>query len=395
MSNSTKFIKLYKYGFTGSKKKFGINYWRFFFNAIDSASAVEQMFFIELEMLNPWDSPSEPVLGFTPRVKITESDLQYALAGTASAQTLETESIVKPSYCVIRVGRLGENAKQICSYFPVSEITFNQKPFELTIGNKFFSEDKLSGFLNVSETELQEHPEYFCNDGYVTWNLTYNHSKTCIDGYDNSGFRWFPYGLHTMFAGSISFDGVDYIVDPRRSYGYVDRFWGKTMPETWFHISAANISSIITGKPLFNSSFGIQGSFEDKISFIGNFEGADISFCADNGKHYNAIWDCSQMPESEDPEENQLHWSVSLHNKLWVIDIDLYCRIKELNNRIIELPDGNRRVLSILEGGTGNGEIKLYKRISNTLEQIENAKINKAICEFGHIEVLSDSQTEE
>lgn len=392
MSSQTKFSKLYRYGFTGSKKKFGINYWRFFFNALEANTAVEQMFFVELEMLNPWQSSSETVLGFKPRVKITEDDLQYALAGTAAAQDLETESMVQPSYCVIRVGKLGENAKQLCSYFPVKDIQFNPKTFELIIGNKCFSEDKISGFLNVSADDLQEHPEYLCDAGYATWNLTYSHRKSFIEGYDNNGIKWFPYGVQTMFAGSVSFDGVEYIVDPRRSYGYVDRYWGKTLPATWFHISASNLSSIITGKSLFNSAFSIQGSFEDKISFLGDFEGTDIMFCADEGKHgFNVIWDCSQMPECEDPEENQLHWSVSLHNKLWVIDIDLYCRIKELNNRTIEMPEGNRKVLNMLEGGTGVGEIKLYKRVRNTLEQIENAKINKAICEYGHVEDLSDS----
>lgn len=391
MSSSTKFSKAYKFGFTGNKKKFGINYWRFFFNAIESNTAVEQMFFIELEMLNPWQSPNETVLGFKPRVKISENDLQYALAGTASAQSLETETLVQPSYCVIRVGKLGENAKQICSYFPIKDMTFKQKPFEIVIGNKFFSEDKISGFLNVSEEDMQEHPEFLCDTGYATWNLTYSHRKSFITGYDDNGLKWFPYGVQTLFAGSVSFDGIEYIVDPRRSYGYVDRYWGKTLPETWFHISASNLSSIITGKALFNSAFAIQGSFDDRVSFLGNFEGSDISFCADEGKHqYNVIWDCSQMPENEDPEQNQLHWSVSLHNKIWVIDIDLYCRIKELNNRSIELPEGKRRVLNMLEGGTGTGEIKLYKRIANTLEQIENAKINKAVCEFGHTETLSD-----
>ena len=92
------------------------------------------------------------------------------------------------------------------------------------------------------------------------------------------------------------------------------------------------------------------------------------------------------MPEAETPDENTLHWSVSLNNKNWVIDIDVYCRIKDLYNRKLELPEGSRKVLNLLEGGTGIGEIKLYKHIGNTLEQIEHAKLTKVICEFGHNE---------
>lgn len=391
MSNINKYLKVYKYGFTGSKKKFGINYWRFFFNAIETNTAVEQMFFIELEMLNPWNSPNETILGFKPRVKITADDLQYALAGTASAQNLETETILQPSYCVLRVGKLGEEAKNVCSYFPVKDIHFNLKPFEIVIGNKIFTDTKLSGFLNISTEDLQEHPEYMCDVGYAKWNLTYNPKKIFIDGYNTNNIRWFPYGVQTQFAGNISFDGKEYIVDPRRSYGYIDRYWGKSLPDTWFHISASNLSSIITGKPLFNSSFSVQGAFDNRVSFLGNFEGNNIVFCADEGKHqYSVIWECSQMPECEDPEDNQLHWSISIHNKIWVLDIDLYCRIRELNSRAIELPDGNRQVLSILEGGTGTGEIKLYRKVAGTLEQIENAKIQKAVCEFGHSEKLTE-----
>ena len=92
------------------------------------------------------------------------------------------------------------------------------------------------------------------------------------------------------------------------------------------------------------------------------------------------------MPEAENVEENLLHWSVSLHNKEWVIDVDVYCKIKDLFNRSIELPENSRRIMNMLEGTTGTGEIKLYKRIGNTLEQIEHANLVKVVCEFGHVE---------
>ena len=387
MTKNNKNIKDLRFGFTNKKRKFGINYWRFFFNGINSISGSEQMFFIELEMLNPWISPTEPSLSFKTQTNITAEDLQYALAGTQSAQSLETEIIKMPSYCVIRVGKLGEDVKQLCSFFSVSEMNFHLKPFEIQIGNKFFSENKISGFLNLSKDELAEHPEYMCDSGHVTWELNYEVLKKCCEGFKDSDQRWFPFGLKTLYSGKINFDGIDYIVDPRKCCGYIERFWGKTMPEPWFHISAEKLTSDITGKVLFNSAFAIHGSFNEKVSFIGKFEDLEISFLADKNKNsYAAVWDCIQMPEAEVIEENLLHWSVSLHNKVWVIDVDVYCKIKDLFNRSIELPDNSRRTMSLLEGATGNGEIKLYKRIGNTLEQIEHANLTKVICEFGHIE---------
>ncbi len=387
MSKNSINTKEYKFGLTGSRKKIGINYWRFFFNGVEAISGAEQTFFIELEMVNPWLSPAEVQLGFKPRIKLTAEDLQYALAGTQAAQNLDTEQIIQPSYCAVRVGMLGSVSKQICHYFPVKDIVFNSKPFELQIGNKIFSENKLSGFLSVSQEEKTAHPELLSDSGYANWDLSYTITSQSVNGFKSKNMRWFPEGLYTAFTGKLSFDGTDYIVEARRSNGYVDRFWGVNTPEPWFHISTSSLSSVITGKTLFNSSFSIQGIFDQRVAFIGKFEDIDISFCANSSKRsYSAIWDCTQMPEAENPDENTLHWSVSLNNKNWVVDIDVYCRIKDLYNRKLELPEGSRKVLNLLEGGTGIGEIKLYKHIGNTLEQIEHAKLTKVICEFGHNE---------
>jgi len=386
MSCSKKTLKKIRYGFTGKKKKIGVNYLRFFFNGISTETSQEQRFFIEFETLNPWISPKEIQLGYRTRVKINAADLQYALAGTESAKNLQTESIVQPSYCAVRVGCLGNVTKQLVSYYPIKDINFNPKQFGIEIGNKFFSDSKLSGFLNVSEENLREAPELLCDKGNASWTLSYEIQKEAFDGFKDNGNQWVPCGLKTKFAGKINFDGIDYIVDPRRSYGYVDKYYGDDFTNTWFHISASNLTSIISGGHLFNSCFAVQGIADEKVSLLGCFEGIDINLCQSNNKNFTSIWSCVQTPESDDENENQLHWSTSVHNKNWVVDVDLYCKLTDLVNRKIELACGNRKILSILESGNCNGEIKLYKKNKNDLEQIENAKIEKAICQFGKIE---------
>ena len=387
MNISKKALSRNRFGFSNSKKKFGINYWRFIFSGVNAVTSQEQMFFVEFSMVNPWNSPSETLLGFKPRIKITQEDLQYALAGTESAKNLQTESIVVPSYCSVKMGMMGENAKQLCSYFPVKSIKFKQKPFEIEIGNKYFSETKISGFLNTSAEENNEHPEYFGNAGYATWNLEYEVLSSFADGYKDKTSFWFPFGLQCTFSGKINFDGTDYIVDPRRSLGFIERYWGKTLPQPWFHISALNLSSLITGKTLLDSAFAVKGAFNGELSFVSNIQGRTISFTADKAKKtFTSIWNCIQAPETENVEDNKLHWSVSLNSRDWIIDIDLYCKIKDLFNRTIELPDGNRKIMNILEGAAGIGEIKLFRKIKDTLEQIEHAKIIKAVCEFGQQE---------
>lgn len=387
MKSNTKISNDYKFGLTGAKKKLGINNWRFVFNGVNTSTGAEQMFYIEFEMLNPWTSSDAVQLGFKPRVSISAEDLQYALAGTDSAKNLSTEAIVQPSYCAVRVGTFGVEGKQLCSYYPVKQVKFSSKPFEIIVDNKYFNDNKIGGFINVPDEEKAAHPELLCDAGYAKWDISYSVKKDYKNGYKSDLLRWFPFGLQTVFSGTMHFDGNEYAIDPKRCCGYSERFWGKGVPEPYFHLSAANLTSVISGKTLFESSFAVNGIFDERVSFIGKFEDIDIELCADGSKRqFSVVWDCAQMPENENPEENLLHWSASLNSKEWVIDIDVFCKIRELNNRTIELPEGQRQVLNLLEGGTGTGEIKLYKHIGNTLEQIEHATLAKVFCEFGHIE---------
>ncbi len=381
-----KALKTIKYGLTGAKKKFGINFWRFTFHGTQEGTGAEQMFFIELEMINPFLSPTQTVLGFTPHVKISENDLQYALAGTSSAQQLEIEEKITPSYCVIRVGMLGNNSKQLCYYFPIKNATFQNKPFSIQIDNKFFTDKRTGGFISISEEYKTAHPECLCDSGYVKWDISYEIQKSFTEGYAKDNNNWFPCGLKTEYAGRISFDGTDYIIDSQKNIGYMERYYGSSLPETWFHLSCVNMTSLISGKHLFNSSFATQGIFDDKLSFVGVFEELNIIFGAHKPKKTHFIWSCVQMPEKDNPDSNLLHWSVSFDNKNWVVDLDIFCKITELFNRSVECPSGSRKVLHLLEGATGYGEIKLYKRIGESLEQIEHAELSKVTCEFGQTE---------
>ena len=173
MGGTKKSIKYSRYGLSGTSKKIGVNFWRCFFTAFEKNSAAEQLFFLELEMINPAMSPSEPLLGFKPRITITEDDLQYALAGTTSASELKSENIVQPSYVVVRFGTLGAAPKQICAYHSLKGMKFSNKPFTIQMDNKIFGEDQLSGFINITEDDFQKHPEYLCDRGYASWNLKY------------------------------------------------------------------------------------------------------------------------------------------------------------------------------------------------------------------------------
>ena len=373
-----------KYFLTGGLKKSGIIIWRYVFNAKEKDSGTEKQFFIELEMLNPYLSPSETVLGFTPRNTIKAEDLQYALAGTASATEMMLEKYVQPSYVAVKFGAFGAKAKQFCFYDTIQNTKISQHQFSVQTGSCFFSDKHLSGFVNYTKSEIREHPEYMSQDGYAEWNIDYEIIMDFDKGYNGKTSVWFPIGLKTNFSGSLNYCGTDYVVDPMSSFGYFDKTWGKTLQSPYFHISATSLSSLISGRTLFNSSFVSHGLFEDRASLIINFEGNELSFCADeNKRNYTCIWDCQEIKQND---IDKLHWSLSVTSKTWIVDIDIFCDITELFNKVIELPEGSRKTLSMLTSCSGNGEIKLFKKVKDNLEQIEYLRISKALCEFGHFE---------
>ena len=275
-------------------------------------------------MLNPWLSPSETVLGFKSRVNVSAEDLQNVLAGTVSAHEIKTEKFVTPSYVAIRVGILGVGAKQFCEYHIIKDLKYSQRSLDMELGRCAFTEDKISGMITYSPTEVREHPEYMSDDGSFEWDLRYDIRQDLFNGYNGREGHWSPTGIKTVFAGSVIVDGREYNVIPKSSFGYIDRFWGETLPESWIHLSASHLTSIITGRILEDSSFAIQGIFNDRLSLVLKIEDKEIVFSADSSKRsYTTVWDCSSIVSDDSGEK--LHWSVSFHNKNYVVDVDVFC----------------------------------------------------------------------
>lgn len=378
-----------KYKPSGSLKKSGVVNRRFLFSGFDSVTNAEHIFFIEYSTINPWLSPDKAELGFKSRPKLTENDLQYALAGTQAAHELMTESFVLPSYAVVRVGMLGTGSKQLAQYVGIKNIQTSNKEFLIKTDSFMFSEDHLLGKIEYTESEINSHPEYNCNPGSMIWDLRYEIKPAGITpGYSGKKEKWFVSGAQTVFAGTIILDGTKYQISPRTSNGYIDLSWGESFPFPYFHISCSNMTSEISGRKLFDSAFAVHGIYNERPSVIVQLESQKIEFAADSSvRAYECFADCTLMPEDDNGEK--LHWSVSANSKTWVVDIDIYCDSKLLFVRDFELPEGDRKVLKILTGGNGSGEIRLYRKIKKTLELIENAKIEHAFCEYGRDDSLS------
>lgn len=389
MAMTTVKTKNYKIGYNNLQKKNGINLWRFFFTGKNERTNEENSFFLEFETINPALSPSQ-IISSLKQKEIRAEDLQSALIGN-STDAIKDNSI-KPSYCVMRIAKLGKNGKQLCEYFPISELQYNQKDFELKYGNKLITDNQISGFITVSSEDLIKKSECLTDQGYATWHLEYKIIDSVTSGYKHEEGRWFPLGLKTVFSGRINFDGEDYLVHPKISTGYIDRYFGSGLLKKWMHIHCSDLTSLISGKKIENSAFCIQGIFGERVSLQGNIEDIPLSFQADKSKHsYNCVFDCSQLPGIEQASEQQLHWSFSINDKKWIIDIEIYCRLNELLNRFLESPDGSKKGLNLLEGGSGYGEVKIYHQNGkSSIEQIEQAKLSKVMCEFGESDIYGE-----
>ena len=73
-------------------------------------------------------------------------------------------------------------------------------------------------------------------------------------------------------------------------------------------------------------------------------------------------------------------WHVNASNRNSRMELVLYCKRDEMMLFNYEAPDGQKRHNRLWNGGSGYGEIKLYKK-DGTL--IDHVKIENAGCEYG------------
>jgi hypothetical protein len=73
-------------------------------------------------------------------------------------------------------------------------------------------------------------------------------------------------------------------------------------------------------------------------------------------------------------------WHVNASNRNSRMELVLYCKRDEMMLFNYEAPDGKKRHNRLWNGGSGYGEIKLFKK-DGTL--IDHVKIENAGCEYG------------
>jgi len=384
MANSKISKRFDQYILRGKLRQEGFERWRYVFSAVSKITGHERKFFIELYIVNPAISPKVAVISQKSRLAISEADLQYALAGSESAAHANDEIDVKPSYVLVKAGIFGEGGKQINKFYSSAQLSYVKSTGNFKVGDCIFGSKELLGSVLVTAQELRVRPELLCNVGSMDWDLKFERTIENQPLYNRKNILWIPIGAKALFSGSVHFDNQEYVVVPKTSNGYIDKAWGGQLNSPYFHISSSKLMSIISGRQLLNSCFVLEGEFDGKLCAIIDFDGE--KYIIQNKKIFKKdaiIHDCSRIVDNAEGEK--VHWSVSIHNGKFVIDIDVYCKEKELFVRDYEIPQGKRSLLKVL-GGIGNGEIRVYKKVRKNLELLEHANINDAVCEFGQTE---------
>lgn len=353
---------------TGRFKKRGFMLWRYTFNGINAKTGDHKVFFIEFFIINPINSPHERVFGQLYEQKAKSHH---------------------PSYIMVKAGAWGENSKQIHAFYPISDLHVNKRKFDLKVDSIHITETSLTGDVFMSQADVMQHPEYMSNFGTMSWDLTmkktrpYNPPKKT---------NWHVAGIKTYYSGTVVFDGAEYVIIPEKSFGYADKTWGRDFFSPLFWLSASNLISDITQKPLENCCFAIgAGSSHShahreqhlpKLLAIFYYEGIKCEF------PLTFFHKKSRVKVDFIENENDLHWLVTAETKKYLLDVDIFCPKKETIFMNYESPNGHKYHNNLWCGGTGIGQIKFFKKTGQKLEMIESARVENAGCQYGEFDML-------
>jgi len=362
-----------KYMLKGALAYKGYDWWWHSFTGYDQKTKQAKAFFIEYFVVNPSLSPDEVVLGQFP------------------ANILDKK---KPSYVMVKVGAWGEDKKQLHNFYPINAMTMGEDAIELTVGKCYLSETQIRGEVVVDVDENNKHPEYMSDAGTMSWDLKVDKQITFHVGYGASKFFrfinafemfWHAEGMKTQYTGTVIYDGVAYDVVPGKSYGYADKNWGGDFTSPWVWLSSCNMMSKKSGKILENSVLNIGGGrpkvfgipLNRKLLMDLYYEGVDYEF------NFSKFWTLTRTKFNCYETETEIVWEITTENIKSAMIVTCTCKKSEMLKINYEAPNGQKRHNRLWNGGTGVGQLKLYRKSKGENELIDEISISNLGCEYG------------
>lgn len=352
----------------------GYDRWKHSFTAINADTGEEKSFFIEFFACNPELGGSEPILG---------QHESNQLLGKA------------PSYLMVKAGCWGKEHLQLHRYFAWKDVNITKKaPFCIEAKDCYVSEYELRGSVDVEWDERMTHPEWMSDCGLMSWNLSVHKMIPFNVGYGAGDvlrqlkvfeMYWHAEGMKTMYSGTVTLNGVDYIVKPEFSYGYADKCWGENFANPWLWLSSNDLTSKKSGKKLINSAFNIGGGcsklfgvpIKNSLMSAFYYEGFEFEF------NYSKFWTGTHTKFTTKETEKELLWHVRQESCTAVVDVKVRCAKDEMILADYEAPNGEQRYNNLWNGGTGRGVVRLYEKAQDGLYLVDEMITGHVGCEYG------------
>ncbi len=357
----------------GPLRRLGYDWWWHSLTARDAQTGEEKPFFFEFYVCNPALAEDTPVLGQLPENRANGK---------------------KPSYLMVKAGCWGEGKCQLHRFFAWKDVQMHaDAPYEITAADCHASETALSGSISISREEAQAHPEWMCDAGQLSWNLTIDKQIAFNVGYGASkplrdaeafAMYWHAEGMKSAYSGEIVFNGRTYVVTPETSYGYADKNWGRDFTSPWVWLSSNCLKSRLTGKVLSNSVFDIGGG-RPKVYFVpldrrllGVFwyEGREFDF------NFSKVHLHVKTTFSFDEAGDTVHWHVRQENTHAVMETEISCNKKDMLLINYEAPDGSKKHNRLWNGGNGWGTVRLYEKQGEETVLIDEIECTHVGCEY-------------
>ena len=352
----------------------GYDWWWHNFTAQDEETGEDKAFFIEYFICNPALGEEEPVLG-----QLSENQ----------------EKGKKPSYLMVKAGTWGEDHAQLHRFFGWKEVHLHpDAPYRIKADDCQASETHLTGRIRITPEEAESHPEWMCDAGEMSWNLSVEKQIAFNVGYGaGKAFRdleafamyWHAEGMKSAYKGTVIYNGRKYIVTPEKSYGYADKNWGRDFTSPWVWLSSNCLVSKKTGEQLLNSVFDIGGGrpkvyfmpLDRRLLGVFYYEGKEYDF------NFSKLHLKVKTEFSFEEQEDVVIWHVRQENSHAVMETEIYCKKKDMLLVNYEAPDGSKKHNRLWNGGNGWGTIRLYDKEHGELSLVDEIEATHVGCEYG------------
>lgn len=363
------------YMLRGSLSRKGYMRWFHSFTGVQAESGETRTFFIDYFIINPGLGGDQPILGQHP---------YYKKRG------------MRPSYVMIKAGVFpgsnGESGRQIHAFYPISSLKVTGNPMVMQIEDCFYSENHISGFVEVSPAEAR-HRSFMSDAGWMEWDVEVHKAVACNTGILSGAFFravnglenfWHGEGIRSFFRGTVTLDGISYQVTPDTSYGYADKHWGRSFISPLFQFASGRLSSARTDRELKHSVLAVNGCcprflffpLRHRLMIQLTYMGEDYEF-----GFVRPFLFSKQKWEAKETNKRFI-WHIMAKNRTSVIKISCSCIKEQLMQLRYETPEGHRLKSPLWSGSAGTGTIQLYRREKGGKELIDTLKLEDAVCRW-------------